>query len=106
LKKPEDMKTLSKPLILLTISAISLFSCEEPPRECNIPSKEVAQGIIRNYDKNRNFPSVAGTSKLGIHFRFGTISIREKARKAMPLNETFLNELIWRDFYSQILQEH
>jgi deoxyribodipyrimidine photo-lyase len=68
-----------------------------------IPSKEVAQGIIRNYDKNRNFPSVAGTSKLGIHFRFGTISIREKARKAMPLNETFLNELIWRDFYSQIL---
>jgi deoxyribodipyrimidine photo-lyase len=68
-----------------------------------IPSKEVAQGIIRNYDKNRNFPSIAGTSKLGIHFRFGTISIREKARKAMPLNETFLNELIWRDFYSQIL---
>jgi deoxyribodipyrimidine photo-lyase len=68
-----------------------------------IPSKEVVQGIIRNYDKNRNFPSVAGTSKLGIHFRFGTISIREKARKAMPLNETFLNELIWRDFYSQIL---
>ena len=71
--------------------------------EIPMPSNEVAQGIIRNYDKNRNFPSIAGTSKLGIHFRFGTISIREKARKAMPLNETFLNELIWRDFYAQIL---
>jgi deoxyribodipyrimidine photo-lyase len=40
---------------------------------------------------------------LGIHFRFGTISIREKARHAQKLNTTYLNELIWRDFYSQIL---
>jgi deoxyribodipyrimidine photo-lyase len=68
-----------------------------------IPSKEVAQGIIKNYDKNRNFPAINGTSKLGIHFRFGTVSIREKARKAMTLNDTYLNELIWRDFYAQIL---
>jgi deoxyribodipyrimidine photo-lyase len=67
------------------------------------PSKEVAQGIIKNYSEQRNFPAVAGTSKLGIHFRFGTISIREKARKAKALNETFLNELIWRDFYMMIL---
>jgi deoxyribodipyrimidine photo-lyase len=69
----------------------------------HFPPLEVAQGIIKHYDKNRNFPSIAGTSKLGIHFRFGTISIREKARKALALNETFLNELIWRDFYMQIL---
>jgi deoxyribodipyrimidine photo-lyase len=69
----------------------------------HFPPLEVAQGIIKHYDKNRNFPSIAGTSKLGIHFRFGTISIREKARKAQALNETFLNELIWRDFYMQIL---
>jgi deoxyribodipyrimidine photo-lyase len=69
----------------------------------SIPSKQVSREIIKNYDKNRNFPAIEGTSKLGIHFRFGTISIREKARKAMPLNETYLNELIWRDFYSQIL---
>jgi deoxyribodipyrimidine photo-lyase len=68
-----------------------------------IPPKEVSQAIIALYDKNRNFPSVDGTSKLGIHFRFGTISIRDKARKAMLLNETFLSELVWRDFYSMIL---
>lgn len=67
------------------------------------PSKEISQEVIKNYTQNRNFPAIPGTSKLGIHFRFGTISIREKARKARGLNETFLNELIWRDFYMQIL---
>jgi deoxyribodipyrimidine photo-lyase len=68
-----------------------------------IPSIEVKQSLIKTYDKNRNFPSIDGTSKLGIHFRFGTVSIREKARKALALNDVFLNELIWRDFYAQIL---
>ena len=68
------------------------------------PSKEVAIGIIRNYDKNRDFPARNGTSGLGVHFRFGTISIREKARKAWDLNSTYVNELIWRDFYATILQ--
>ena len=69
------------------------------------PTISVHQKIIKNYDKNRNFPAIDGTSKLGIHFRFGTISIREKARKAWELNEIFLSELIWRDFYAQILAE-
>ncbi len=67
------------------------------------PSKEVAQGIIRQYDQTRDFPAINGTSRLGLHFRFGTISIREKARKALSLNKTYLNELIWRDFYAMIL---
>lgn len=69
-----------------------------------IPSKDVSRKLIKEYDKTRDYPSIAGTSKLGIHFRFGTISIREKARKAFDLNETYLSELIWRDFYSSILQ--
>lgn len=68
-----------------------------------IPHQKVAQDIIKNYDKNRDFPSINGTSRLGIHFRFGTISIREKAKKAFGLNQTFLSELIWRDFYAMIL---
>ena len=51
----------------------------------------------------RNFPSVEGTSRLSVHLRFGTISIRELARQALHLNETFLNELIWRDFYQMII---
>ena len=68
-----------------------------------IPPSKVQQKVIKQYDKKRNFPAANGTSRLGIHFRFGTISIREKARKAYKLNKTYLNELIWRDFYSQIL---
>lgn len=67
------------------------------------PSAEVARSIIRNYDKTRDVPGIAGTSRLGVHFRFGTISIREKARHALSLNDTYLNELIWRDFYAMIL---
>jgi deoxyribodipyrimidine photo-lyase len=69
----------------------------------HIPDKLVPQSLIGQYDQTRNFPGINGTSKLGIHFRFGTISIREKARKALKLNQIYLSELIWRDFYSQIL---
>jgi deoxyribodipyrimidine photo-lyase len=71
--------------------------------ELAIPEKTVPQSLIKAYGENRNFPAISGTSHLGIHFRFGTISIREKARKAMELSDVFLNELIWRDFYAMIL---
>lgn len=72
--------------------------------DIKIPSAAIARKVIKNYDKTRNFPALEdGTSRLGIHFRHGTISIREKAHRARALNETYLNELIWRDFYSQIL---
>ncbi len=73
------------------------------PSALSIPSMQTSQSVIKDYDKNRDFPAIKGTSRLGIHFRFGTISIREKARKALALNKTFLSELIWRDFYAQIL---
>jgi deoxyribodipyrimidine photo-lyase len=66
--------------------------------------KDVASNeLIKNYDLRRNFPAVEGTSRLSVHLRFGTISIRELARQALHLNETFLNELIWRDFYQMII---
>ena len=69
----------------------------------SFPSPTVARSLIRNYQATRDTPGVEGTSRLGIHFRFGTISIREKARHASVLSETYLSELVWRDFYSQIL---
>ncbi len=65
--------------------------------------KEWKGQIIRNYKEQRNIPSIQGTSRLSVHLRFGTISIRELADEAGGLNETFLNELIWRDFYQMIL---
>jgi deoxyribodipyrimidine photo-lyase len=67
------------------------------------PPNEINQDIISNYDKTRDFPSLSGTSRLGIHLRFGTLSIREITKKAAELNSTFLNELIWREFYMMVL---
>ena len=84
---------------------LSLESMNFKRSNIEIPSKTIARSVVKNYDKTRDFPALAqGTSRLGIHFRFGTISIREKARAAQGLNETYLNELIWRDFYSMIIQ--
>lgn len=68
-----------------------------------IPPQSVQVGIIKRYAENRDYPAIEGTSRLGIHFRFGTISIRQKAAFAHSLSKTYLSELIWRDFYSQIL---
>ena len=58
---------------------------------------------IRGYDKTRDFPSVEGTSFLGPHLRFGTISIREVLRQTANINLVFTKELIWREFFMQIL---
>jgi deoxyribodipyrimidine photo-lyase len=92
----------------LEFSAPAMISLENMGFEksnIEIPSREVSQKVIKQYGEKRNFPAQDGTSRLGIHYRFGTISIRDKAKKAFALNKTYLNELIWRDFYSQILDE-
>jgi deoxyribodipyrimidine photo-lyase len=73
------------------------------PSNMAIPPQKVDEVLIRHYDAQRNFPAVQGTSRLGLHLRFGTISIRQLAAKAQQLNDTFLNDLIWRDFYHAIL---
>lgn len=71
-----------------------------------IPGTTPEEALIAHYDQTRDIPGVEGTSRLGMHFRHGTVSIRQWARRARALNATFLNELIWRDFYSQVLQVH
>jgi deoxyribodipyrimidine photo-lyase len=59
--------------------------------------------IILNYDKTRNYPAIEGTSRLSVHLRHGTLSIRQMVAKAIQLNLTWLNELQWREFFMQIL---
>ncbi|RYZ16798.1 MAG: deoxyribodipyrimidine photo-lyase, partial [Chitinophagaceae bacterium] len=59
--------------------------------------------VIARYHQTRDLPAVAGTTRLGVHLRFGTVSIRALARSADRLNETFLKELCWREFFMQIL---
>jgi len=68
-----------------------------------IPTTSVEDDLIRKYKEQRDIPGISGTSKLGIHLRFGTVSVRELARRSQPLSFTFLSELIWRDFYHMII---
>ncbi len=67
------------------------------------PSRQLDKELVKQYKAQRDYPGIKGTSRLGLHLRFGTISIRQLARKAKELSEVFLNELIWRDFYQMIL---
>jgi deoxyribodipyrimidine photo-lyase len=67
------------------------------------PERVIKQSIVEHYDKQRNFPAIQGTTRLSVHLRFGTVSIRKLGRVAFKKNETWLNELIWRDFYHMIL---
>jgi len=67
------------------------------------PEKEY-DDVIADYAKNRDFPAITGTSHVGVHLRFGTVSIRRCARDAHESHEkTWLNELIWREFYMMVL---
>ena len=65
---------------------------------------------IQRYKEARDFPGVKGVSYLSVHLRFGTVSIRHLARTAIQMGgagaETWLSELIWRDFYFQILHHN
>ena len=65
---------------------------------------------MNHYKDARNFPAIKGVSYLSVHLRFGTVSIRHLAREAMQAantgSQTWLSELIWRDFYFQILHHH
>ena len=82
---------------------VSLDEMEFKPSNQLFSQKVWEIDIIKRYKEQRDYPAIAGTSRLGVHLRFGTISIRELAKKAVALNESFLNELIWRDFYQMIL---
>jgi deoxyribodipyrimidine photo-lyase len=67
------------------------------------PSAEIDDNLIRQYDATRDYPALNGTSRLGVHLRFGTISFRSLVKNAIKWNHTFVNELIWREFYAMIL---
>ncbi len=86
-----------------TMDMVSLEEMGFTKSEINFPSKTTTLGTIKNYEAKRNFPAIEGTSRLSVHFRFGTVSIRNKTAKGKKTSEKWLNELIWRDFYIQIL---
>lgn len=67
------------------------------------PGRIIKTAIIEKYHQQRDFPALAGTTRLSVHLRFGTVSIRKLAEVALKKNEVWLNELIWREFYHMIL---
>jgi deoxyribodipyrimidine photo-lyase len=69
----------------------------------DFPSAEPSLNTVRNYHVTRDIPAIAGTTRLSLHLRFGTVSIRQLAALGHRENEKWLNELIWRDFYQMIL---
>ena len=81
-----------------TLEKMGFIAVEKP-----FPSKELNFALINKYQEQRNFPAIRGTSQLGIHLRFGTVSIREIGRQCQDLSTTFFSELMWRDFYHAIL---
>lgn len=73
------------------------------PSNHTFPEIKFTGNLIKNYSATRDFPSVSGTSRISVHLRFGTVSVRELVRNAMTLSEQWLNEIIWREFYMMIL---
>jgi len=85
----------------LTIPSLKQLGFEKSTLD--IPGREY-ENVIKAYADKRDFPAVNGTSHIGLHLRFGTVSIRELVATANGYAEkTWLNELIWREFYMMIL---
>ena len=82
---------------------ISLKDMGFDKSKMSFPNKSIESQTIKNYQEKRNFPAANGTSLLSVHLRFGTVSIRSLVNKSRKQSETYLNELIWRDFYQMIL---
>jgi deoxyribodipyrimidine photo-lyase len=83
----------------LSLSEIGFEKSTQP-----IAAYKVTPTFIQTYEDTRNFPAQDSTSRLGPHLRFGTVSVRKMVAKAIAeTNEIFWQELIWREFFMQIL---
>lgn len=82
----------------------SLESMGFAPSSISMPPKTWSHDTLVHYAQRRDIPSdEQGTTRLGLHLRFGTISVRALLRAGQEVSETFVNELIWRDFYQMVL---
>jgi deoxyribodipyrimidine photo-lyase len=87
-----------------TIQSLSLEEIGFTASSIKVASYKVDATLIDTYEETRNFPAKNSTSRLGTHLRFGTVSVRKMVNKGSKSNNnTFLKELIWREFFMQIL---
>ena len=88
-----------RPLPRISLEEMGFKKSELVPKEFRFDAD-----LIDQYEETRNFPATDNTSRLGVHLRFGTQSVRQLiAKSAERENPTFLKELIWREFFMQIL---
>ncbi|MBK7443939.1 MAG: deoxyribodipyrimidine photo-lyase [Bacteroidetes bacterium] len=106
---PEDLqpryseKKLGNLYKTLPLKEITLKDIGFLPSGIEVPPLKINLNIIKNYHNTRDLPAVQGTSRLSVHLRFGTLSIRKLATATQQVNEKYFNELIWREFYQMIL---
>ncbi|WP_264521539.1 cryptochrome/photolyase family protein [Flavobacterium sp. N1994] len=99
--KSEELKDK---IALHSYPFLSLSDIGFQPSTIQVTPFDISTTLIDNYEATRNFPAMNKTSYLGIYLRFGAVSIRQMVAKAIESkNETFLKELIWREFFMQIL---
>lgn len=102
--KKEECRPFEATYAAFALEPLSLSDLGFVESPLEFPSTRVPTKILTEYAEQRNRPDRVGTSKLGVHLRFGTVSIRQLVAKAVELKaETWLNELIWREFFMQIL---
>ena len=109
--RPEAYRTPVPDLVDIGFETTNLRALRIPTGESGAQSL-LADFVTRmdRYDQTRNFPAVKGPSYLSVHLRFGTVSVRQLVNLAYPRHlqgdegaSTWLGELVWRDFYAQIL---
>lgn len=90
---------IKKPSELLTLDQLGFEK-----QTFHFPEDEVKASMLKKYAEQRDYPYLdKATSLLGLHLRFGTVSVRELAREGKKFSDVWLSELIWRDFFMQIL---
>jgi deoxyribodipyrimidine photo-lyase len=103
LKHYQTTKHFSKLYQNTSLPNVTLETIQFIRSNISVPEHNTSSSLIQNYEDTRNFPAVDGTSHIGPHLRFGTISTRAMVKKAIAeKNEVFWSELIWREFFMQI----
>ena len=99
-KSETKLNSLAK----IELPYLSLKEIGFDEKEFAIPLFNIDSKRIEKYEETRNFPYLNSTSRIGAHLRFGFVSIRKLVEKALKnSNKTYLKELIWREFFMQIL---
>jgi deoxyribodipyrimidine photo-lyase len=112
----KNLAPISQPSALLSVASLGFAATNltelgiKTGMQGGLALFEDFKNRMGHYQDARNFPAVKGVSYLSVHLRFGTVSIRHLARTAKQEHnagaQTWLSELIWREFYVQLLHHH